>query len=121
MSDEPERLFSEAGDVLAPKRRHMTGQTLAQLLSLKRWQRDGLITLDESLFERAIIAADRPALGSSQSVARLSFEPGQESDTVMIQSPGLEVPLQASKSSTLTDLINQVDCCELPSNQVDWD
>jgi len=121
MSDEPERLFSEAGDVLAPKRRHMTGQTLAQLLTLKRWQRDGLITLDESLFERAITAADQPALGSSQSMAKLSFEPGQEPERAMIQSPDPEVPLQASKSSTVADLINQVDCCDLPSNQGDWD
>lgn len=85
MSDEPERLFSEAGDILAPKRRQMTGQTLAQLLSLKRWQRDGLITLDESLFERAITAADRPALGLSQSVAEVDFEAGQELETVMLQ------------------------------------
>lgn len=85
MSDEPERLFSEAGDILAPERRQMTGQTLAQLLSLKRWQRDGLITLDESLFERAIAAADRPALGLCQSVAEVDFEAGQELETVMLQ------------------------------------
>ena len=54
-------------------------------------------------------------------MAKLSFEPGQEPERAMIQSPDPEVPLQASKSSTVADLINQVDCCDLPSNQGDWD
>jgi len=63
----------------------MTGQTLAQLLSLKRWQRDGLITLDESLFERAITAADQPGLGLSQSIAEVDYEAGQEPETTVLQ------------------------------------
>lgn len=87
MSDEPERLFSEAGDILAPKRRQMTGQTLAQLLSLKKWQRDKLITLDGSLFERAINAAERPALSLDQSVATVDIGDGEESRMVTFHNP----------------------------------
>ena len=65
-----DRLFGKAGDILTPKRREMTGQALAQLLSLKRWQRERLITRDENLFERAIAAIDRSALQPTQTFAR---------------------------------------------------
>lgn len=56
MADEPERLFSQIGDVLSPRRRRITSAHTAFLMCLKSWHKSGLITLDKSLFERAIQA-----------------------------------------------------------------
>lgn len=58
MADEPERLFSQAGDTLSARRRRMSDDTVASLMCLKSWQSSGVITINESLFERAIEATD---------------------------------------------------------------
>jgi hypothetical protein len=51
-SDEPERIFSEGGALLAPRRRQLTGDHVQEILCLKSWQRSGIITLDDSsMFE----------------------------------------------------------------------
>lgn len=57
MADEPERLFSQAGDAISPRRRRLSDDTVASLMCLKSWQRSGIITIDKSLFERAIEAS----------------------------------------------------------------
>lgn len=54
MADEPERLFSQAGDAISPHRRRLSDNTVASLVSLKSWQSSGIITIDKSLFERAV-------------------------------------------------------------------
>ena len=56
MSDEPEWIFSTAGDTLSPRRRRLNSDTTGHLMCLKSWQKQGLIQLDRSLFERAVLA-----------------------------------------------------------------
>jgi hypothetical protein len=60
MSDAPERVFSTAGDVLSPRRRLLQSETLRWLMTLKSWINSGVVTLDESLFDRfsSIVSAD---------------------------------------------------------------
>jgi hypothetical protein len=53
MSDEPERVFSIAGNLLSPRRRQLSGKAVEQMLCLRNWQRSGIITLDQGLFEEA--------------------------------------------------------------------
>ena len=50
MSDEPERVFSTAGNLLTPRRRCMKGEAVEQMLCLKSWQRSGIVSLDQGLF-----------------------------------------------------------------------
>jgi hypothetical protein len=54
MSDEPERVFSDTGNLLSPKRRTMTGEGVEQMTSLRRWDRSGIITLSQRLFNSAV-------------------------------------------------------------------
>jgi hypothetical protein len=56
MADEPERLFSQAGDATSSRRRGLSTDTVAFLMCLKSWQSSGIITIDKSLFERTIEA-----------------------------------------------------------------
>lgn len=58
MADEPERIFSQAGETVSARRRRMSDDTVASLMCLKSWQSSGIITIDESLFARAIEATD---------------------------------------------------------------
>ena len=58
MADEPERLFSQAGDTVSARRRRMSDDTVASLMCLKSWQSSGIITIDESLFVCTIEATD---------------------------------------------------------------
>lgn len=46
MSDAPERVFSDTGHLMAPKRRHMTGESVEQITCLPSWQASNLIKLD---------------------------------------------------------------------------
>lgn len=57
MSDEPERVFSMAGNVLSPRRRQLKGDGVEQILCLRSWQSSGIIRLDEGMFTSAIEAA----------------------------------------------------------------
>jgi hypothetical protein len=52
MSDEPERVFSIAGNLLS-RRRQLSGEAVEQMLCLRSWQRSGIITLNQGLFEEA--------------------------------------------------------------------
>jgi hypothetical protein len=45
-SDEPERVFSMAGNLLSPRRRQLKGESIEQILCLRSWQASGLISLD---------------------------------------------------------------------------
>lgn len=56
MSDEPERVFSIAGNTLNPRRRRLTSATVQQLLCLRSWQQSGVITLDTRLIRQAVLS-----------------------------------------------------------------
>ena len=47
MSDEPERVFSEAGNLLSPRRRTMKGESVEMLLCMRLWVKSKIITLDQ--------------------------------------------------------------------------
>jgi hypothetical protein len=55
MSDSPERVFSDTGHLMAPKRRHMTGESVEQITCLRSWQASDLIKLDQGLFNLAVL------------------------------------------------------------------
>jgi hypothetical protein len=58
MSDEPERVFSVAGHVLAPSRRCLTSEAMQWLLCLRSWQNSDIIALDQRLLRAAVITVD---------------------------------------------------------------
>lgn len=55
MSDEPERVFSIAGNTMNPRRRRLTSDAVQQLLCLRSWQRSEVITLDTRLIRQAVL------------------------------------------------------------------
>jgi hypothetical protein len=57
MSDELERVFSIAGNLLSPRRRKMKGESVEHLLCLRSWQKSGIITLDQRMMKQAIEAS----------------------------------------------------------------
>jgi hypothetical protein len=57
-SDEPERVFSMAGNVLNPRPRYLTGDTIQELLCLRSWERSGIIKLQATDYEEAVASAD---------------------------------------------------------------
>jgi hypothetical protein len=57
MSDEPERVFSITGNLMSPRRRHLAGQGIEQMVCLRSWDRSGIITLDQGLFDSAVATA----------------------------------------------------------------
>ena len=65
MSDEPERVFSMAGNLLSPRRRKLTGEGVEQMLCLRSWQRSGIIKLDQASFTDAMLADKVDELSSS--------------------------------------------------------
>jgi hypothetical protein len=58
MSDEPERVFSVAGHVLAPSRRCLTSEAMQWLLCLRSWQNSDVVALDQRLLRAAVITVD---------------------------------------------------------------
>jgi hypothetical protein len=58
MSDEPERIFSQTGHILAPRRRSLTSKSMKQLMCMKSWLKQGVAHLDGSLFERTVMTID---------------------------------------------------------------
>ena len=65
MSDEPERVFSMAGNLLSPRRRKLTGEGVEQMLCLRSWQRSGIIELDQASFTNAMLVDEVDNLSSS--------------------------------------------------------
>jgi hypothetical protein len=59
MSDEPERVFSIAGNLLSVRRRSLISDAVHWLLCLRSWQNSEIITLDQRLLRRAVIEVDR--------------------------------------------------------------
>jgi hypothetical protein len=57
MSDELERVFSETGAMLSPRRQQMNAETVQQTMCLRQWRRRGLFTWNRSLFEARGVAA----------------------------------------------------------------
>lgn len=74
MSDEPERIFSQTGHVLAPRRRSLTSKSMEQLMCMKSWLKQGVAHLDGGLFEKSVIM-----INSSNATAELD-DPSDESD-----------------------------------------
>jgi len=58
MPDEPERIFSQTGHILAPRRRSLTSKSMEQLMCMKSWLKQGIAYLDGSLFERMVMMTD---------------------------------------------------------------
>jgi hypothetical protein len=58
MSDEPERVFSIAGNTLTPRRRCLTSDAMQWLLCLRSWQNSGVVQLDQRLLRQAMMTAD---------------------------------------------------------------
>ena len=54
MSDEPERVFSEAGNLLSPRRRTMKGESVEMLLCMRSWAKSKIITLDQGKLQQAV-------------------------------------------------------------------
>jgi hypothetical protein len=54
MSDEPERIFSQSGHLLSPRRRRLTSKSMQQLMCMKSWLKQGVAHLDGSLFENTV-------------------------------------------------------------------
>lgn len=54
VSDEPERVFSTAGNLLAPRRRRLNGEGVEQMLCLGSWHRSGIIKLDQASFANTV-------------------------------------------------------------------
>lgn len=74
MSDEPERVFSIAGNTLNPRRRCLTGQAMQWLLCLRSWQNSNVIQLDQRLFGQAVITADSLPIDSDDPLPPDSIE-----------------------------------------------
>jgi len=45
ISDEPERVFSDTGNLLTLKRRLINSEGVKQMTCLRRWDRSGIISL----------------------------------------------------------------------------
>jgi hypothetical protein len=54
MSDEPERVFSTTGALLALRRRQLKGEIVEQLICLRAWDRSGIISLSQGLFNSVV-------------------------------------------------------------------
>lgn len=54
MSDEPERIFSQTGHILSPRRRRLTSKSMQRLMCMKSWMEQGVAHLDSDLFERTV-------------------------------------------------------------------
>ncbi|KAI7460907.1 hypothetical protein KC357_g8848 [Hortaea werneckii] len=53
MSDAPERLFSEAGAAIDPRRQRLHSETVQRMMCCKSWLKSGLLKLDRTFFEPA--------------------------------------------------------------------
>lgn len=65
-SDEPERIFSQAGNVLQSRRRQLTGDHVEEILCLRSWQASGIVTLDGALFEQAVRVTDSTPISDDE-------------------------------------------------------
>ena len=61
MSDEPERVFSQGGVIIEPRRRRIADHSLQSALSLKSWSRQGVITIDRTLFRQCQLSREPKA------------------------------------------------------------
>jgi hypothetical protein len=83
MSDEPERVFSEGGNLLVPRRRQLSGDHVQEILCLKSWQGSGLVTLDGALFDQAIRVADGAPINDEIATVALNNSDDDEDDEVV--------------------------------------
>lgn len=68
MSDEPERVFSEAGNTMQPRRRQMHSDSMQELLCLRSWHSSGTIRLDSHAYEAAVRAAEGASIAEDMAV-----------------------------------------------------
>jgi hypothetical protein len=54
MSDEPERIFSQTGHILSPRRRRLISKSIQRLICMKSWLKQEVAHLDSGLFERTV-------------------------------------------------------------------
>ena len=80
MSDEPERVFSMAGNVLTPRRRCLTDHAVEQILCLRSWQKSGIITLNHTLFEEAVTAVEHASVHDNINATTYADSDDQEED-----------------------------------------
>lgn len=66
MSDEPERVFSMAGNLLTPCRRVLKGDGIEQMLCSRSWQKSGITQLDQPTFSRAVVESDNIDLTNTE-------------------------------------------------------
>lgn len=79
MSDEPERIFSQGGNLLQPRRQRLTGDAVQEILCLRSWQENGIITLDRTLFEDAITTAEQAPIADELQFT-MNHGGGQQTD-----------------------------------------
>ena len=77
-SDDPERVFSEGGALLIPRRRQLSGDHVQQILCLRSWQRSGIVALDGALFEQAVRRADGAPISDQLPVPNNTYESDDE-------------------------------------------
>jgi hypothetical protein len=83
MSDEPERVFSEGGNLLVLRRRQLLGDHVQEILCLKSWQGSGLITLDGALFDQVIRVVDSVLINDEIATVALNNSDDDEDDEVV--------------------------------------
>jgi hypothetical protein len=83
MSDEPERVFSEGGNLLVPRRRQLLGDHVQEILCLKSWQGSSLVTLDRALFDQVIRVADGAPINDEIAIVALNNSDDDEDDEVV--------------------------------------
>ena len=77
-SDDPERVFSEGGALLIPRRRQLSGDHVQQILCLRSWQRSVIVALDGALFEQAVRRADGAPISDRLPVPNNTYESDDE-------------------------------------------
>jgi len=80
MSEEPGRIFSQTGHILAPHRRSLTSKSMEQLMCMKSWLKQGIARLDGSLFERTVMMTD--SAGATAGLGDLSDVSDEEFDSM---------------------------------------
>jgi hypothetical protein len=80
MSNEPERVFSIAGNVLTLRRRCLTDYAVKQILCLRSWQKSGIITLNHTLFEEAVTAVEHALVHDNINATTYANSDDQEED-----------------------------------------
>lgn len=80
MSDEPERVFSIAGNILTPRRRTLQSDIMQQIQCLRSWQHSGVITLGEQQLQQAVATAEAISIDEDLALSDYNDLPMQNDD-----------------------------------------